>query len=73
LKRPRDYDCPTCRAEAGTNCFKFSQQGRHGVVTDQRNSGTTYHSARSALSVTHNDRVKREYDRAMEKAHEHDG
>lgn len=71
LRRPRDYACPTCHAEPGTNCFKFTMQGKHGVVTDQRNSGTTYHSARQQLSVTHNERVKREYDRQMNKEHDH--
>lgn len=64
LKSPRGFDCPTCHAEAGTSCFRFTKQGINGKVTDQRNSGTTYHSARQALSVAHNDRMRREYDRA---------
>jgi hypothetical protein len=48
LKSPKAFDCPTCRAEAGTNCFKFTTQGKHGKPTDVRNHGTSFHSARSA-------------------------
>lgn len=70
LKSPRAFDCPTCHAEAGTNCFKFTTQGKHGTVTDVRNSGTTYHSARQALSTAHNDRARRDYDREAGKHHD---
>ena len=63
LKGPRSFACPTCHAEVGTNCFKFTKRGTHGVVTGQRNSGTTFHLARQALSTAANDKVRREYDR----------
>jgi hypothetical protein len=60
LKSPKDFECPTCGAEAGTNCFKFSGPGTKGEVTDVRNDGTFHHIARAELSREANMRIKRE-------------
>lgn len=68
LKSARDFDCPTCHAEAGTNCFVFDVQGKHGKPTDQRNTGSTYHAKRQALSKVANDRVRAAYDKAQAQA-----
>jgi hypothetical protein len=65
LKRPRDFECPTCHAEPGTACFRMSNQGKHGTVTNVRrdNSDKNYHAARYALSKAANEKLRRDYDR----------
>lgn len=65
LKRPRDYECPTCHAEVGTACFRMSSQGKHGTVTTERRSDgdKNYHASRYALSKAANDKLRRDYDR----------
>jgi hypothetical protein len=65
LKRPRDFECPTCHAQPGTSCFRMSNQGKHGVVTTERrdNSDKNYHAKRGALSKAFNDKLRRDYDR----------
>lgn len=68
LKSPRDFDCPTCAAVAGTNCFVFDVQGKHGKPTDQRNTGSTYHAKRYAISKAYNDRQRAAYDKAQAQA-----
>jgi hypothetical protein len=68
LKRPLDYECPTCHAAPGTFCFKFTTQGKHGVPTEERNQGTSFHALRSARSRDANSKIKAEYDRTQAKA-----
>jgi len=65
LKRPRDFDCPTCKAEVGTSCFRMTNQGKHGTVTDVRRDDRdkNYHAQRGALSKAYNEKVRRAYDR----------
>jgi len=53
------FDCPTCGAEADTNCFKFEGPGAHPKLTNERNDGSFFHSKRQDLAKAYNDRIRR--------------
>lgn len=60
LKGAIAYECPTCRAEAHTNCFKYEGPGKHPKRTDIRNDGSFFHTKRVALAKAANDRVRKQ-------------
>lgn len=70
LKHVKDYDCPSCGAKAGTMCFKMDRAGKGGRPTAERHppESKCYHHPRAALSRAHNDKIRREYDRAVSKS-----
>jgi hypothetical protein len=59
LKGPKDFVCPTCRAEQDTNCFRFTGPGHKGEITDVRNDGSFFHIERAKLSRAANDRIRK--------------
>jgi len=59
FKGAKQFDCPTCDAEAGTNCFKFDGPGAHPKRLDERNDGTFFHSKRQDLAKAYNDRIRK--------------
>ncbi len=59
FKGAKQFDCPTCQAEAGTNCFKFDGPGAHPKRLDERNDGSFFHSKRQDLAKAHNDRIRK--------------
>jgi hypothetical protein len=59
FKGAREFDCPRCDAEAGTNCFKFDGPGAHPKLTTERNDGTFFHHQRQDLAKAHNDRIRK--------------
>ena len=59
FKGAKLFDCPTCGAEAGTNCFKFEGPGAHPKLTDERNDGSFFHSKRQDLAKAYNDRIRK--------------
>jgi hypothetical protein len=59
FKGAKDFDCPRCDAEAGTNCFKFDGPGAHPKLTDERNDGTFFHRQRQDLAKAYNDRIRK--------------
>jgi hypothetical protein len=62
LKGAKDFDCPTCGALKGTNCFKFTSPG--GTPTDERRAdGTWMHNKRQTMARDYNNRVRAKYDR----------
>jgi len=58
-KGAKEFDCPTCEAEAGTNCFKFDGPGAHPKRLDERNDGTFFHRSRQDLAKAYNDRIRK--------------
>lgn len=64
-RRPREFACVTCGAEAGTSCFYMTSQGKNAKVTDQRrpDEDDYYHATRRALSKAANDKLRAAYDR----------
>jgi hypothetical protein len=59
FKGAKLFDCPTCGAEAGTNCFKFEGPGAHPKLTNERNDGSFFHSKRQDLAKAYNDRIRK--------------
>jgi len=59
FKGAKSFDCPTCDAEAGTNCFKFDGPGAHPKRLDERNDGSFFHSKRQDLAKAYNDRIRK--------------
>jgi hypothetical protein len=53
------FNCPTCHAEPGSNCFKFSGPGKNAELTDERNDGSFYHAKRQDLAKAYNDRIRK--------------
>jgi len=60
LRKAIEFDCPSCGAVAGTNCFKFTGPGTHTQVTTERNNGQHFHTKRSDLSTAANDRIRKQ-------------
>jgi len=63
MKGARDYMCPTCKAEAGTNCFQMTGPGHKSNITDVRRTDNWMHRARVQLAADHNNAVKAKYDK----------
>jgi len=63
LKKPVEYDCVTCHAVAGENCFQMTSQGKGGTPTSERKKPGTYHQARYNMSKTANAKLRAQYDR----------
>lgn len=53
-----EFDCPTCKAEAHTFCFKYEGPGAHPKVTTERNDGNFFHRTRQDLGKAYNDRIR---------------
>jgi len=63
LRKPIEYDCATCHAKAGENCFQMTSQGKNGLPTEEYKKDGTYHGARYALSKAANTKLRAQYDR----------
>jgi hypothetical protein len=58
LKGAKQFACPTCDAEANTNCFKYEGPGAHPKRTDERNDGSFHHRTRQDIAAAYNKRIK---------------
>jgi hypothetical protein len=54
-----NFDCPTCKADAFTSCFKFEGPGAHPKLTNERNDGTFYHRKRQDQAKAYNDKIRK--------------
>ena len=62
-KGPKDFMCPTCKAEPHTRCFVMTGPGHKSQVTSERRDDDWAHNARVKLSATHNEAAIAKYDR----------
>ena len=58
LRGAKSFACPTCDAEANTNCFKYEGPGAHPKRTDERNDGSFHHRKRQDIAAAYNKRIK---------------
>lgn len=63
LRSPVAFDCPTCKAEAGTPCFEMTGPGHKSQVTEVRRTDGWMHNKRAKLAADHNTAAKAKYDR----------
>jgi len=54
-----NFDCPTCKAQPFTSCFKFTGPGTKATLTNERNDGSFYHAKRQDLAKAYNDRIRK--------------
>lgn len=59
LRKPIEFDCPACGAEAGTFCFKYEGPGAHPKRTEERNNGHFFHTRRTDISTAANKKIRK--------------